>query len=104
MSMPPSSQPSQCALDGGAYTAQVCWVMLYGEMYGAMMDSTTKKPMIDRPTTAAFRSRSTVRKNPLLVEGWPSASVASCGSWSGRVTGRSSGRGGSRTGRRRSSG
>ena len=28
MSMPPSSQPSQCAPDGGAYTAQLCWVTL----------------------------------------------------------------------------
>ena len=96
MSMPPSSQPSQCALDGGAYTAQVCWVMLYGEMYGAMIDSTTKKTMIARPTTAALRSRSTVRKKPVRVDGWPPVSTASCGSCRGRVTGRSSGPGGSR--------
>ncbi len=42
--------------------------MLYGEMYGATIDSKTKKTMIDRPTTAALRSRSTVRKKPVRVE------------------------------------
>ena len=64
MSIPPSSQPSQCRGDGGAYTRQVCWVTLYGEMYGAARDNTMKKMMIPRPTTADLRSRRTRRKNP----------------------------------------
>ena len=71
MSMPPSSQPSQCWADGGAYTAQVCALVLWGEMNGATTDSTTKKAMITSPTTAALRSASTPRRNPARRGGAP---------------------------------
>ena len=80
-------------------------VMLYGEMYGAMIASTTKNTMMaeaDRPrpcARAARRAGSPARRRRAA----PRSRSASCGSCSGSVTGGSSGRAGSRAGRRRSS-
>src|SRR5579859_384978 len=79
MSMPPSSQPSQCFADGGANTAQVRAVVEYGAMTGAASASTTKNTMMNRPSEAAFRSSTAWRISPpRLLETWPArpASVA----------------------------
>ncbi len=51
-SIPPSSQPSQCSGDGGAKTAQLGSVVLYGASTSAATERTTKNAMITMPTIA----------------------------------------------------